>query len=110
MARLQSLKPRVSNMGSRLNTMQPDSWRADKNSTERGYGYKWQKARAQYLAENPLCVKCMEDGRTTLGNVVDHKIPHRGDMVLFWDRNNWQTLCDTHHSSDKQREERKRYP
>ena len=106
MARLQSLKPRVSNMGSRLTTMQPDSWRADKNSSERGYDYKWQKARKRYLQEHPLCVMCERDGRVTQATVVDHRIPHRGDMTLFWDESNWQSLCATHHSSDKQREER----
>jgi 5-methylcytosine-specific restriction protein A len=29
--------------------------------------------------------------------VVDHKIPHKGDMKLFWDRSNWQSLCKCHH-------------
>jgi 5-methylcytosine-specific restriction protein A len=84
----------------------PDSWRSGiKSSTARGYGYKWQKAREEHLAENPLCVRCEEQGDVTPATVVDHIIPHRGDMTLFWDRKNWQSLCKTHHSSDKQREE-----
>jgi len=29
--------------------------------------------------------------------VVDHKIPHRGDMNLFWDRSNWQSMAKTCH-------------
>jgi 5-methylcytosine-specific restriction protein A len=106
MGRLQTLKPRVSTQGSRLAVMQPGSWRTDKQtSAQRGYGYKWQKAREDYLAKHPLCVYCEREGRVTLATVVDHKVPHRGDMTLFWDRNNWQSLCATHHSRDKQREE-----
>jgi hypothetical protein len=38
--------------------------------------------------------------------VVDHIVPHRGDMSLFWDRANWQSLCANCHSSYKQRLEK----
>ena len=38
--------------------------------------------------------------------VVDHKIPHKGDSVLFWNQENWQSLCGTCHDSVKQAEER----
>lgn len=27
-----------------------------------------------------------------LATVVDHVIPHRGDMELFWDSDNWQSM------------------
>jgi 5-methylcytosine-specific restriction protein A len=39
-------------------------------------------------------------------SVVDHIKPHRGDRKLFWERSNWQPLCQHHHSSTKQRMER----
>ncbi|WP_194720809.1 HNH endonuclease signature motif containing protein [Noviherbaspirillum malthae] len=106
MAKLQTLKPRLQSIGSRLTIVEPGSWRSDKQtSTQRGYGYKWQKARERYLREHPLCVYCERDGRVTAASIVDHRIPHRGDMTLFWDESNWQSLCATHHSSTKQREE-----
>lgn len=106
MGKLQTLKPRLQIQGNRLQTIQPGSWRTDKQtSTQRGYGYKWQQAREGYLAHHPFCVYCKRDGILTLATVVDHRIPHRGDMTLFWDRTNWQGLCTTHHSKDKQREE-----
>jgi 5-methylcytosine-specific restriction protein A len=76
------------------------------NSTARGYNYRWEKARRAYLKANPLCVKCLEQGRTTAAKVVDHIVPHKGDDGLFWDVDNWQALCTSCHSSDKQREER----
>lgn len=81
------------------------TWRGDKSSTQRGYGYKWQQARSGYLKLHPLCVYCKQIGRVSPATVVDHKIPHRGDMTLFWDKDNWQSLCDTCHSSIKQQEE-----
>lgn len=28
---------------------------------------------------------------------MDHIVPHKGDMTLFWDRNNWQSLCSACH-------------
>lgn len=67
-------------------------------STERGYGYKWQKARARFLQANPLCVKCQSQGRVKAASDVDHIMPHRGDMTLFWQPSNWQALCHSHHS------------
>lgn len=83
------------------------SWRADKtNSAQRGYGYKWQRARKQWLAQHPLCVMCKAQGYITAATVVDHIKPHKGDLRLFWDTSNWQSLCKRHHDSDKQMLER----
>lgn len=81
------------------------SWRTDRRkTTERGYGWEWQKARAQYLQEHPLCEMCqaLKPPRITAATVVDHRIPHRGDQRLFWDRSNWQPLCKPHHDGAKQ--------
>ena len=33
-----------------------------------------------------------------MATVVDHIKPHRGDQKLFWDRSNWQPLCEHHHN------------
>lgn len=86
-----------------------ESWRADKRKTaERGYGGKWQKARRTFLLSHPLCEMC-KDGtpsRITAATVVDHRIPHKGDQTLFWDADNWQSLCAPHHNATKQREEK----
>ena len=71
----------------------------------RGYGFKWQKASRRFLEEHPLCVRCMERGVYTKAEVVDHIVPHRGDMKLFWDRSNWRALCHRHHSEKTARED-----
>lgn len=78
-------------------------------AASRGYGSRWRKARATYLARHPLCVKCERRGRVTEATVVDHRIPHKGDPALFWDEGNWQALCGSCHSGAKQAEERRGY-
>ena len=84
---------------------------------QRGYDTRWDKARADFLAAHPHCVKCAMTGHRVQATVVDHKVPHRlgaartpeeisSARKRFWDRTNWQPLCTTHHSSTKQREEK----
>ena len=125
MARLQSIPSRLGKLPAKRQTAHnnPTSWRNDKRTAaQRGYGYKWQQARAAYLAKHPHCVMCLaEIGMTDLqpaevvvecarrglseplATVVNHKVAHRGDQRLFWDRSNWESLCRRHHDSDAQR-------
>ncbi len=76
------------------------------SSSQRGYGSKWQKARARFLKINPFCVRCYEKGKIVEATVVDHLIPHRGDQALFWDESNWQPLCKKCHDRKTMTEER----
>ncbi|MCG6541736.1 HNH endonuclease [Pseudomonas sp. KSR10] len=89
-------------------------------SAGKGYGYRWQKARADHLRRNPLCMFCQQAGRSVPASVVDHvTAPRLGDAKLsgdperiaaawklFWDRANWQSLCKCCHDSTKQRLEK----
>ncbi|RKR79607.1 HNH endonuclease [Marinobacter nauticus] len=75
------------------------------SSTQRGYGYKWRQARRDWLMANPLCAECNRQGRITAATDVDHIIPHRGDLKLFWSRSNWQSLCHPCHSRKTARED-----
>ena len=68
------------------------------SASTRGYNAKWRNARIAYLQQNPLCVDCQAEGRIVSARVIDHIIPHKGNDELFWDRNNWQPLCQSHHS------------
>jgi len=63
-------------------------------SASRGYGHRWQKARIGYLVRHPLCVCCLANGRITPARMVDHVVPHEGDMAIFWRSEDWQALCD----------------
>lgn len=44
-------------------------------------------------------------GYATEATVIDHIVPHKGDPELFFDPDNLQSLCKSHHDSTKQREE-----
>lgn len=61
------------------------------------YGDRWRQVAAAYRATNPLCVSCLAVGVTQQTECVDHIVPHRGNMDLFWDSGNWQSLCNTCH-------------
>lgn len=97
------------------------------SSAQRGYGARWRKARAAFLAnpDNCLCRMCLSEGRINDGSYkadgsyepnpakrslhVDHIIPHHGNQDLFWDQANWQPLCAEHHNRHKQSIERLGY-
>ena len=82
---------------------------------------RWRSARSTHLQRNPFCVMCLQQGRHELASAVDHIVPHKLEQALmsrdnvkikqaqklFWDSSNYQSLCDTHHSSTKQRMERR---
>lgn len=79
------------------------------SARERGYTTEWDKASAAFRVENPRCAMCLKRGKLSRSRVVDHIIPHKGDMALFWDAQNWQALCVSCHSSLKQQIERDGY-
>lgn len=64
------------------------------------YGRRWRQARAAFLAAHPYCV-C---GCGQLADVVDHRIPHRGNHDLFWDERNWQPMTKACHDAKTARE------
>jgi 5-methylcytosine-specific restriction enzyme A len=75
------------------------SEKARGSAASRGYGRAWQKAAAAYLRIHPIAVDWFNEhgNRPQLAQVVDHIVPHRGDMKLFWDSSNWQGLTKTDH-------------
>ena len=82
---------------------------------------RWKHSRLGHLSCEPICRYCRQmgivnDGSLTAAGerqsnpkrrflVVDHIVTHRGDLDLFWDSGNWQTLCPDHDDIAKQREE-----
>ena len=66
------------------------------------YNWAWRRARDAYLAKHPLCALCTQLGAVTRADIVDHVVPHKGDVGLFWDQTNWQSLCKSCHDSHKQ--------
>ncbi len=67
------------------------------SATQRGYDRTWQRLAALVLAEEPLCRRCHEAGRTQAAELVDHIVPlNEGGARL--DRSNLQPLCRTCHA------------
>jgi 5-methylcytosine-specific restriction protein A len=56
--------------------------------------------RLGYLARHPLCADPfgVHGVRVVAATEVDHIVPHKGDMTLFWNAANWQGLCKDCHS------------
>lgn len=73
---------------------------------QRGYDARWEKERLEYLDEHPLCADHQKRGYIVVAIVVDHIIPHKGDKKLFWDKDNWQPLCESCHNRKTQLEDR----
>lgn len=67
---------------------------------------RWRAAREVQLSKQPLCDECLELDQTTAATVVNHRIPHKGDLTLFWDPTNHQSVCKPHHDGPIQRAER----
>ena len=72
------------------------------------YGRRWHKARRTFLLSHTRCVHCERKGRHRKATVVDHIEPHRGDLDLFWNIDNWQALCQKCHSAKSGAEKRGR--
>lgn len=67
---------------------------------------RWRKLRRVFLAEHPLCAMCQQEDKVCAAEELDHIVPHRGDLALFWNVQNLQALCRFHHRSVKAQMER----
>jgi len=65
------------------------------SAATRGYGKKWQRARREFLDAYP---RCSTPGCPNIATVVDHHVPHKGDLSLFWNRRNWRPRCAPCHN------------
>ena len=66
---------------------------------------EWKDRKAAFLRRNPLCAECAKFNVVRGAEVVDHIVPHCGDMELFWDESNWQPLCAQCHNEKTARED-----
>ena len=62
----------------------------------RGYGHRWRKLRLAYLAEHPVCVTCLVEGRVVEAVHVDHVRAREAGGSDGED--NLQALCHSCHS------------
>lgn len=64
--------------------------------TNKRYGGTWQRIRAWYIAEHPLCAVCAKEGRITPAQEVHHIVPLRQGGTH--DPDNLMSLCTACHS------------
>ena len=95
-----------------------DKWRAPEAAEYRKlYGGKqWRTLRAKallrdrYTCQHKRCGAMLKRGRTQPQSAVVHHIkPHKGDLVLFYDLDNLQSVCWACHSGDIQSTEARGY-
>ena len=79
------------------------------SARQRGYGTRWEKARAGHLRAHPFCVRCEQQGRKTPATVFHHSSPHKGDQHIFGDRSTWVSSCEACHNGPEQRYETRGY-
>lgn len=68
---------------------------------------RWRQLRLRIFIRDRFTCQCgcgQMEGNTSL-LVADHKTPHRGDELLFWDEANIQTLRKSCHDAAKQKAE-----
>ena len=77
----------------------------DKNKWRRFYGNKaWKQLRDDKLREQPLCERCLEEGRIRAATDVHHIIPfglgidEQQKWELFLDYTNLMSLCKQCHN------------
>jgi 5-methylcytosine-specific restriction protein A len=80
------------------------------NTTERGYGYDWQKLRNVHIRMFPLCADPyhVHLHRPVIAKHVDHIESIQDAPQRRLDPTNLQSLCENCHNSLKQKEERNR--
>ncbi len=67
--------------------------------------------RLAQLSKQRFCERCLAlpEPVLTLAVDVNHKVAHKGDLVLFFDPDNVESLCKKHHGKDVQQEEARGY-
>lgn len=88
--------------------------RAAENSLRGEYNKKrWRQLRLEILERDGwMCAGCavphllVGKAPAPTSAVVDHIEPHRGNLALFFDPENLQSVCKAYHDSEKQRLEK----
>ena len=116
MGKLSNLKPQLGALPPRLGHVPGDKKAVDRDRNARNslrglYGTKrWADLRlATFVRDLYVCQRTGElcVGKYPADNspVANHKIPHRGNLALFWDPNNIETVTKAVHDSIIQAEE-----
>jgi len=85
-----------------------DKYKRDKESKAFYQSKQWKMMRKRMFAKHKgLCVKCKENDKIVLADVVDHIIPYKVDKNKRLDEKNLQTLCHRCHNQKTAEDSRK---
>lgn len=70
---------------------------------------RWQDLRKRKLRTHPWCQCPHHLDQKVPAQVVDHITPHKGNLRLFWDWKNLQSMTKSCHDAAKQTYERSGY-
>jgi len=59
----------------------------------------WRRLRAVFLAENPLCVRCLAADKLTPATIAHHVVERSADPSLALDPANLEAICQAHHNA-----------
>lgn len=65
-------------------------------SGKRLYGRSFYNASRAFLVKHPVC---SVQGCGRRATRLDHVVPHKGNLALFWNTSNWQGLCESCHNA-----------
>jgi 5-methylcytosine-specific restriction endonuclease McrA len=62
------------------------------------YRHQWEAFARQFRMVNPLCLDCLERGRTQASEEVHHVVKVADDPSLMYDEGNLRALCKACHA------------
>lgn len=83
-------------------------YQRDARETEFYNSKAWRDLRHSYMAGNPLCVRCLDDGKITQAAIADHIIEIKDDWTQRLLKDNLQGLCRACHNIKTKEEHEKR--
>jgi 5-methylcytosine-specific restriction enzyme A len=65
------------------------------SARRQGYSSRWDAYSKHFLASHPFCCDPFDRhrGRLVQATVTGHRIAHKGDFRLLWDKSNHYPLC-----------------
>lgn len=65
------------------------------NASALGYGSKWRRYSAEFIGENPWCCDPFNrhPGQCVPSSVTGHRVAHKGNREMLWNRANHYALC-----------------
>jgi len=91
------------NRNSRLPWEGSPNKKYEERSDNRYRSPMWRQVRREVLQRQPCCMYCLKEGMSVEATVVDHIVPVK-QGADFFDQQNLQGLCRSHHQQKSAKE------